>query len=206
MIGYQCFVTISIIKAVSTKQITSKQKLTDPLAFQDSISFITEIPECSLLPITYLSPCCLWHSLILSRSESTFAVYLLILHGILIQVNNRIQLTHCPTAEEPKCMDSKPSANNSAIQIKLIFSSCVRKLNNLLLPIPPILFCSVEDTNQTHKYYKLKNLIFPPNATWIVIAIYTWGSYATTLILSVQWRLISQKILSSRSDPPSLKR
>lgn len=156
MIGYQCFVTISIIRAVSTEQIRSKQKLTDPLAFQDSIIFITEIPECSLLPITYLSPCCLWHSLILSRSESPLSLYLSILHGTLRQVNNRIQLIHYPIVGEPKCMDGKSSANSNAIQIKLIFSSCVRMLNNLLLLIPPILFCSVEDSNQTHKYYKLK--------------------------------------------------
>lgn len=140
-IGYQWFVTISIIRAVSTEQIRSKQKLPDPLAFQDSIIFITEIPECSLLPITYLSPCCLWHSLIFSRSESTFSPYLLILHGTLRQVNNRIQLIHCPTVEEPKCMDNKLSTNSNAIQIKLIFSSFVRKLNNLLLLIPPILLC-----------------------------------------------------------------
>lgn len=156
MIGYQCFVTISIIRAVSTEQIRSKQKLTDPLEFQHSIIFITEIPECSLLPITYLSPCCLWHSLILSRSESPLSLYLSILHGTLRQVNNRIQLIHYPIVGEPKCMDGKSSANSNAIQIKLIFSSCVRMLNNLLLLIPPILFCSVEDSNQTHKYYKLK--------------------------------------------------
>lgn len=156
MIEYQCFVTISIIRAVSTEQIRSKQKLTDPLAFQDSIIFITEIPECSLLPITYLSPCCLWHSLILSRSESPLSLYLSILHGTLRQVNNRIQLIHYPIVGEPKYMDGKSSANSNAIQIKLIFSSCVRMLNNLLLLIPPILFCSVEDSNQTHKYYKLK--------------------------------------------------
>lgn len=156
MIGYQCFVTISIIRAVSTEQIRSKQKLTDPLEFQHSIIFITEIPECSLLPITYLSPCCLWHSLILSRSESPLSLYLSILHGTLRQVNNRIQLIHYPIVGEPKCMDGKSSANSNAIQIKLIFFSCVRMLNNLLLLIPPILFCSVEDSNQTHKYYKLK--------------------------------------------------
>lgn len=43
-IGHHCFVTISIIRAVSTEQIRSKHKLADPLAFQDSIIFITEIP------------------------------------------------------------------------------------------------------------------------------------------------------------------
>lgn len=153
--GYQCFVTISIITALSTEQIRSKQKLVDPLAFKDSIIFIIEIPECSLLPITYLSPCCLWHSLILSRSESTLSLCLLILHGTLRQDNNRIQSIHCPAVGEPKCTDEKPSANSNGIQIKLFLSSCVRKLNSLLLLIPPILFCSMEDGKQSHKYYQL---------------------------------------------------
>lgn len=147
--GYQCFVTISIIRAVSAEQIRSKQKLIEPLAFKDSIIFVIVIPECSLLPITYLSPCCLWHSLILSRSESTLSLCLLILHGTLRQVN-RIQLIHCPTVE-PKCTDEKPSANGNAIQIKLFLSSCVR----MLLPVPPISFCSAEDSKQSHKYYQL---------------------------------------------------
>lgn len=152
MMGYQCLATISIIRAVSTEQIRSKQKLIDPLAFKVSIIFVIEIPEHSLLPITYLSPCCLWHSLILSRSESTLSLCLLILHGTLRQVNNRIQLICCPTVGERKCTDGKPSANGNAAPMKLFLSSCVRKLNSLLLLIPPILFCSVEDSKQSHKY------------------------------------------------------
>ena len=150
--GYQCFITISIIRAVSTEQLKSKQKFIDPLASKDSIIFIIEIPECNLLPVTYLSPCCLWHSLILSGSESTLFSMLINFTWYFETSKFRIQLIHCPTAGEQKCIDEKPSANNNAIQIKLFLSSCVRKLNTLLLLIPPILFCSVEDSKQSHKY------------------------------------------------------